>query len=198
MASDSQGGDSCQLLCLGDIHQSALRRLWSLEAVGMKEVTLPWKENATDQLQDNKASAERRLSGLMRKLKKDPKLHAAYDDALQAMESAGQWKRYQRRRSVALIPSSTYHLIDLPSSTTTKVRPVFDASACGPNGASLNDCLEIGPCLIPNLVEALIRFRRWKVGVTADFSKAFLQIGVRREDRDCHRFLWSREGRTRM
>ena len=43
---------------------------------------------------------------------------------------------------------------------------------------------------MPSLVEVLIRFRRWKVAVTADVSKAFLQIALRKEDQDCHRFLW--------
>ena len=55
---------------------------------------------------------------------------------------------------------------------------------------SLNDCIEAGPSLIPNLVEVLIRFRRWKVALTADISKAFLQIKLARKDRDVHRFLW--------
>ena len=76
------------------------------------------------------------------------------------------------------------------NSTSTRVRPVFDGSACGPNGVSLNDCLEVGPTLVPSLVEVLLRFRRWKVAVTADISKAFLQIALRSEDQDCHRFLW--------
>ena len=46
-------------------------------------------------------------------------------------------------------------------SSTTKVRPVFDASAKGPNLVSLNDCLETDPSLIASLAEILIRFRRW-------------------------------------
>ena len=84
------------------------------------------------------------------------------------------------------------------SSSTTRVRPVFDASAPGYNGVSLNDCLETGPSLIPNLAEMLIRFRRWKVALTADITKAFLQIKVRREDRDVHRFLWEQNGTVRV
>ena len=62
------------------------------------------------------------------------------------------------------------------SSSTTKVRPVFDASAIGYNGISLNDCLECGPSLNPDLVKVLIRFRKWKVALAADVERAFLQI----------------------
>ena len=50
--------------------------------------------------------------------------------------------------------------------------------------------MESGPSLIPDLVEILLRFRRWNVALTADITKAFLQIGVQRPDQDVHRFLW--------
>jgi hypothetical protein len=82
--------------------------------------------------------------------------------------------------------------------TITKVCPVFDASAKGYNGVSLNDCLETGPCLFPNLVETLIRFRRWPVALAADITKAFLQIKVRKEDQDVHRFFLYHDGETRV
>ena len=36
------------------------------------------------------------------------------------------------------------------SSISTKVHPVFDASAKGHNDVSLNDCLETGPRLMPD------------------------------------------------
>ena len=44
----------------------------------------------------------------------------------------------------------------------------------------------------------MIRFRRWKVALTADIRKAFLQIGVKCEDQDVHRFLWDCEGKVRI
>jgi hypothetical protein len=84
------------------------------------------------------------------------------------------------------------------SSMTTKIRPVFDASARGYNTFSLNDCLEAGPSLIPELLGVLIRFRRWKVAICADITKAFLQIVVCKEDRDVHRFLWNDKGVIRV
>jgi hypothetical protein len=74
--------------------------------------------------------------------------------------------------------------------STTKVRPVFDASATAENGISLNDCLEVGPNLLPDLVEVLLRFRRNKIALNADIAKAFLQIALHEKERDVHRFLW--------
>ena len=98
-------------------------------------------------------------------------------------------------------PYPTFYLPHRPVirevSTTSKVRPVFDASAVSYNGISLNHCLESGPSLNPLLVEVLLRFRRWKVALTADITKAFLQINVRKEDRDVHRFLWNINGNIR-
>ncbi|XP_076037767.1 uncharacterized protein LOC143023139 [Oratosquilla oratoria] len=90
-------------------------------------------------------------------------------------------------------PYPIYYLPHRPvikECVSSKIRPVFDASAVGSNGVSLNDCLESGPSLIPDLVEILLRFRRWKIGLTADITKAFLQIRVQRSDQDVHRFLW--------
>ena len=68
---------------------------------------------------------------------------------------------------------------------STKVRPVFDASAKGYNGVSLHT----GPSLNPDLVEVLVRFGRWPIAIKGDITKAFLLIAVKREDRDVHRFL---------
>ena len=73
---------------------------------------------------------------------------------------------------------------------TTKTRVVFDASARNLNGVSLNNCLEAGPALHPDLGGILLRFRKNQVGVMGDVEKMFLQIGLKEEDRDSHRFLW--------
>ena len=73
---------------------------------------------------------------------------------------------------------------------TSKIRPVFDASATDDSGTSLNDMLLPGPNLLPELFHVLIRFRAFSVSLVADIEKAFLQIGIRPEDRDALRFLW--------
>ncbi|XP_043234482.1 uncharacterized protein LOC122387896 [Amphibalanus amphitrite] len=217
-------GSATSLLCLGDIHERSLRRLWSLEGIGLSEpeetdsevlthfdasvsrvdgryeVALPWKAGSEKKLEENRSAAEARLSGLSRRLDRDPELGVAYSESLQEMEQAGVVEEVPSHELDG--PYPCFYLPHRPvvkeSSTSTRVRPVFDASATGPNGVSLNDCLEVGPCLIPSLVDVLLRFRRWKVAVTADISKAFLQVGLRKEDRDAHRFLWIHEGRKRV
>lgn len=76
-----------------------------------------------------------------------------------------------------------------PDSTTTPVRPVFDASCRVARMPSLNDCLEKGPNYIELIPAILLRFRKGKLGVTSDIRKAFQMIEVDARDRDALRFL---------
>lgn len=69
------------------------------------------------------------------------------------------------------------------NSSSTKVLSVFDAFARGPNGISLNDCMLTGPSLNPDLVEILIRFRRWPF--TADIVKAFFTNKCTQSGQEC-------------
>ena len=75
------------------------------------------------------------------------------------------------------------------SSTTTKLRAVFDASARTSNGTSLNDTLLTGPTMYPLLSDVLIRFRNHAIGFSADIGKRFREIVLHPEERDLHRFL---------
>ena len=75
---------------------------------------------------------------------------------------------------------------------------MFDASAPCRNVVSLNDCMEAGPNLMPSLPEILIRFRRWKIALIADITKAFLQIQIKESDRDVSRFSWDVNGVIRI
>ena len=90
-----------------------------------------------------------------------------------------------------------HHPVVRKESTSTKIRPVFNASCKGPNGVSLNDCLDAGPNLNPGIAEVILRFRRWKFVVSADVKKAFLQIKLKEQDQDVHRFLLKKAGELR-
>ncbi len=82
------------------------------------------------------------------------------------------------------------HGVFKQSSTTTKVRPVFDASAPSSSGTSLNDTLQQGPNLYPLLSDILLRFRTHTIGFSADISKMFREVKLHPEEKDYHRFLW--------
>jgi hypothetical protein len=105
-----------------------------------------------------------------------------------------EWQAEGIIEVVAVAPKEGQYLPHRPvvkeASSTTKIRPVFDASAKEVGSPSLNDCLEEGPNLIELIPAVLLRFRERRVGVSADIKKAFLQISVHLVDRDYLRFLW--------
>ncbi len=75
------------------------------------------------------------------------------------------------------------------SSTTTKLRAIFDASAKSSTGMSLNNQLLAGPNLYPLLTSVLTSFRLHKVAITADIGKMFREVSLDLVERDLHRFL---------
>ena len=74
---------------------------------------------------------------------------------------------------------------------TTKVRIVYNTSAKErKSNISINDCLHMGPSLIPLLFDILLRFQQQKVTFVADMEKAFFNIEVHEQDSNNVRFLW--------
>ena len=82
------------------------------------------------------------------------------------------------------------HAVFKHSSTSTKLRVVFDASSPTTSGASLNDILAAGPTLHPNLDQILIRFRSYRVALSGDIAKMYREVALCKENRQLHRFLW--------
>ncbi|KAJ8027606.1 hypothetical protein HOLleu_32800 [Holothuria leucospilota] len=187
--------------CIDPVWQNFQNSVSYIKDEGRYEVSLPWKnEYVASRLLNNEKLAKRRLGALSKRLSRNSELYEAYDKALLDMEQDGIIEEVPTNELCTSNP--VFYLPHRPvvsdSILTTKVRPVFDASAKGFNNLSLNDCLEAGPCLLGNLVDILIRFRRWPIAITADITKAFLQIKVRKQDQDVHRFLWTHEGETRV
>jgi hypothetical protein len=58
--------------------------------------------------------------------------------------------------------------------STTNTRIVFNVSATSETGNTLNKCLFQGPCLLPDIVQVLIRFCLNPIAFTLDISKMFL------------------------
>ncbi|XP_039301655.1 uncharacterized protein LOC120356891 [Solenopsis invicta] len=83
-----------------------------------------------------------------------------------------------------------HHGVIRESSTTTKLRVVFDGSAKTTSGISLNDTLMIGATLQDNIIDIILRFRLHAVAITADLCKMYRQILIHEDDRTFQKILW--------
>ena len=82
------------------------------------------------------------------------------------------------------------HGVVKASSSTTKLRVVFDGSALTTSGYSLNDTLAVGPMLHPTLDKMLLKFRLYRVALAGDISRMYREILLSPPDQQLHRFLW--------
>ena len=156
------------------------------------QVALPFKKNfSADDMVNNLGIAVKRLYCLHKKLGPESALLQKHYEVLY---------EYEEEKIVERIPldeihksHGVYYMPHRPvvkeSSTSTRVRPVFDCSSKSYNGISLNDLHETGPSLNPDLVSVMIRFRCWPVALSGDVIKAFLQIYTKPLYRDLHRFV---------
>jgi hypothetical protein len=54
----------------------------------------------------------------------------------------------------------------------------------------LKDCLADGPDLLELIPKELLKFQEKRIRFISDIRKAFLQISVNEQGRDCVRFVW--------
>ncbi|XP_058816003.1 uncharacterized protein LOC131679313 [Topomyia yanbarensis] len=83
-----------------------------------------------------------------------------------------------------------HHAILKPTSSSTKLRTVFDASAKSSSGVSLNDLLMIGPAVQDSLLNIVMRFRIHRYVFSSDISKMYRQISIHDDDKKFHRIIW--------
>ena len=82
------------------------------------------------------------------------------------------------------------HAVFKETSSSTKLRVVFDGSATTSTGTSLNSTLLVGPTLQPTLSNILLRFRCYPIALNADISKMYREVELSNSDKDLHRFVW--------
>ena len=156
-------------------------------------VTLPCKENH-ELLPDNYEPSLSRLQSLLKSLRSNPEMYKEYDEIIRDQEKKGVIERVESLSETGKVGNIHYlphQPVKRQDALTTKLRVVFDASSKGNLSLpSLNECVYVGPSMVPAIVDILLRFRSFKVGLAADIEKAFLNIGVKKEQRDLMRFLW--------
>ncbi|XP_054282645.1 uncharacterized protein LOC128999903 [Macrosteles quadrilineatus] len=152
-------------------------------------VSLPFKQ-AHPPLGASKLAAERRFRALEHKFRTQPNFSELYHEFMSDYLLAGHMEK------VSTIDLSQPHYF-LPhhgvlkvTSSTTKLRTVFDASAQTSTGISLNDVLLTGRKLQTDICDILLNFRVHNVVFTCDIRQMYRQIRVRPEDQNFQLILW--------
>ncbi|XP_055714223.1 uncharacterized protein LOC129808468 [Phlebotomus papatasi] len=207
----------CNLTTLSSI-DSTLKRFWEIETIpnvvpptkeqeeaehlfsrtttrnqdGRFVVHLPFKANV-QRLADNKTNAIGQFVRLERKLSKNPALKEQY---------ASVFKEYLDLDFLEKVPPEEldrpsyylpHHGVVKESSSSTKLRVVYNASSKSSSGLSLNDTLMVGPVVQPDLVSILLRFRLGAVALSCDVTKMYPQFLLHPPHRDYQRIIWRSE-----
>ncbi|XP_036151199.1 uncharacterized protein LOC118648846 [Monomorium pharaonis] len=143
-------------------------------------VKLPIKDNKVNSISDTRAIALRRFYKIERKLDFRPILKRDYAPFMHEYVQLGHMTPIETEE-----PANTelpvfylpHHCVIKPdSSSSTKLRVVFDGSCKGPTGISLNNALRVGPVIQQDLISILLRFRTLPFVITADIIKMYRQV----------------------
>ena len=115
-----------------------------------------------------------------------------YKEFMQEYLELGHMKKVEGplNKSAYYMP---HHGVLKETSSTTKLRVVFNASAKSGKNASLNEILMTGPTVQSSLWAILLRFRLFPFMFTADIEKMYRQIWVHEEDQQYQQILWRDE-----
>jgi len=151
---------------------------------------LPWLNE--DRPQCNYHSAVAQAKSLRDRLVRDG-TYDAYDEVIRTLVREGTAEKVEHvdTREGYYIP---HHPV-FKAESTTKIRPVFNASQKVRGTKALNDCIFVGAWKPNNLMTLLIRWRLHKCVLLGDIKKAFLAIRVHVRDRKYLRFIWFEGGK---
>ncbi|XP_045035172.1 uncharacterized protein LOC123475974 [Daphnia magna] len=137
-------------------------------------------------IESNRNIALIRLHGLLAKTLLKDKLK--YHEIFQPLLRDGFIEEADRE----FIGTCTYlphRLVIKVGAETTKILSVFDGSAHLKERQSINDELETGPNLNPEVLALLLRLRQNRIAWTANITQACLQVGIRKEHGQLIRFI---------
>ena len=184
---DNSETASEESLCEAHYRENTVR-----EDDGRYTVRLPFRHGSVD-LGDSRAQALRRFYSLHNKLESNKELKKEYHKVMQSYTDLGHMSLVETETDDGYyIP---HHAVVKKSSSTTKLRVVFDASAKTSTGLSLNKVLMVGPTIQDKLFAHIFRFRTHVYVVTADIEQMYRQINVHPDDRKYQRIFWYHKGR---
>jgi hypothetical protein len=152
---------------------------------GQYQVKLPFKQEI--QFGETRNKTYKMYISLQRKLQLNTKLREDYYKCLNEYISLNHMSKIDTDTKGYYIP---HHAVIKESSSTTKTRVVFNASHLDSNGVSLNSTLHTGPVLQPKLSSTLLKWRKYKIVLTADIEKMYRAISIHPEHRKFQKIIW--------
>lgn len=146
-----------------------------------------------EKLGESRSMAVRRLMQLEKRFAMKPELFCQYQHFMDEYLELGHMEH--------VLPSENeiikhvylpHHAVIKESSTSTRLRVVFDASQMTSTGHCLNDVLMTGPRLQDDLASILMRWRTHKIALSADVNKMYRQFWITNDHRDYQRIVWRR------
>ncbi|EPB71744.1 hypothetical protein ANCCEY_09146 [Ancylostoma ceylanicum] len=159
---------------------------------GRYVVQLPFKGKQED-LPNNIQLAYARLKQNIKNLRLKPGMMEKYHNIIQEQLARGIIGGVQENQLPLRCHYLPHHAVLTEEKLTTKMRCVHDASAKTKGNPSLNDLLNRGPVLLPDLTGILLRIRTVKILVFSDIEKAFLMVRLSKKSRDFTRFFWLKD-----
>ena len=162
---------------------------------GRFRVNIPWIPGAKLD-GTNEEQSRRRLQNMDMKLRQKEQLKAEYTHIIEEQLEEGIVDRIPskpRGKRVFYLP---HKIVVRTEAVITKIRMVFDASAKPhPLAASINECMYTGPSLQPLLWDIMIRSRMSENLLLGDIKKGSLQSGIKEDNRDAFRSIFTLHGR---
>lgn len=135
-------------------------------------------------------TALKRLKQMESRFSKNPELRESYVNFMQEYIALEHMEPVTSEPKIDNPYYLPHHAVFKESSTTTKLRTVFDGSAPSQNGVSLNSILLVGPTVQPDLISIVLNFRLHLIAISADITKMYRCVKVHPDDRDYQRILW--------
>ncbi|XP_071578899.1 uncharacterized protein [Temnothorax nylanderi] len=165
-------------------------RTHSRTKTGGYVVRLPFSKVPTT-LHETCRPAERLLTAMERKCQRDSRFGELYRTFMREYEDLKHMElAVSQDHEITPECYLPHHGVLRESSTSTKLRVVFNGSQQTPSGESLNHHLLMGANLLPALADVLMRWRWHRYAFVTDIEKMYRQILIHPDDRKYQCILW--------
>ncbi|XP_063911926.1 uncharacterized protein LOC135128776 [Zophobas morio] len=181
---DKNASNEDEILCETHFRETVQR-----DHDGRFIVRLPINNNKIN-IGNSRNAALKRFFSLERNLIKNPHVKTNYVDFMLEYQNLNHMEYLSQPPNDNNCVYLPHHAVQKESSTTTKLRVVFDASAKTSNKQSLNDNLLAGAVLQQDLFSIIVRFRTFQYVLNADIAKMYRQIKIHPNDTNYQLVLW--------